>query len=41
MSKTYNSCAYNMREIGEYFEVHGMTVRRAVRQFENKVKGNI
>jgi REP element-mobilizing transposase RayT len=40
MSKAYNSGVYSMREIGEYFGVHYMTVSRAVRQFENEVKSN-
>jgi len=37
MSKAYHSGVYTMREIGDYFEAHYMTVSRAVRQFENKV----
>ena len=35
MSKAYYSGAYTMREIGDYFGVHYMTVSRAIRQFEN------
>jgi putative transposase len=34
MARAYLSGAYTMREIGEYFGVHYMTVSRAVRQFE-------
>ncbi len=34
MARAYLSGAYTMREIGEYFGVHYMTVSRAVRWFE-------
>jgi putative transposase len=34
MARAYLSGAYTMREIGEYFGVHYMTVSRAVGQFE-------
>ena len=34
MAKAYLSGAYSMREIGEYFGVHYMTVSRAVRCYE-------
>ncbi len=34
MARAYLSGAYTMREIGEYFGVHYMTVSRAVRRFE-------
>lgn len=37
MVNAYNTGAYSMREIAEYFDVHYMTVSRAVRLFE---KGN-
>lgn len=36
MACAYQSGAYSMAEIGEYFGVHYMTVSRAVRQFEGK-----
>ena len=34
MARAYLSGAYSMAEIGEYFDVHYMTVSRAVRKFE-------
>jgi len=34
MAKAYLSGAYSMREIGEFFGVHAMTVGRAVRAYE-------
>lgn len=37
MARAYNSGAYTMREIAEYFGVHYMTVSRAVRKHEKKV----
>ena len=36
MAKAYLSGAYSMREIGEFFGVHAMTVGRAVRAYESK-----
>jgi len=35
MAQAYFSGAYTMKEIGEFFGVHYMTVSRAVRKFEN------
>ena len=34
MARAYNTGAFTMREIAEYFGVHYMTVSRAVRQYE-------
>lgn len=36
MARAYYSGAYTMAEIGEHFDVHYMTVSRAVRKLENK-----
>lgn len=35
MAMAYQSGAYSMREIGDYFGVHAVTVGRAVRRFES------
>lgn len=34
MARAYLTGAYNMKEIGEYFQVHYVTVSRAVKKFE-------
>jgi hypothetical protein len=36
MANAYYSGAYTMREIAEYFQIHYMTVSRAVKQFEDR-----
>ncbi len=36
MALAYGSGAYSMKEIGEFFGVHYMTVSRAVRRFEKQ-----
>ncbi|MBT4811658.1 MAG: addiction module toxin RelE, partial [Thiotrichales bacterium] len=35
MAKAYLSGGYTMKEIGDHFGVHYMTVSRAVRKFES------
>jgi putative transposase len=35
MANAYRSGAYTMKELGEFFGVHYITVSRAVRFFEN------
>ena len=37
ISEAYKSGAYTMAQIAEYFDVHYMTVSRAVRSFEGNV----
>jgi len=39
MAQAYLSGANTMLEIGEHFDVHYMTVSRAVRQFEQDKQG--
>ena len=39
MARAYLSGAYTMKEIGQHFGVHYMTVSRAVRRFEGGVNG--
>ncbi|MEA3291802.1 MAG: addiction module toxin RelE, partial [Pseudomonadota bacterium] len=34
MAKAYATGAYTMEKIGRHFGVHGMTVSRAVRKYE-------
>ena len=34
MARAYLTGAYNMKEIGEHFQVHYVTVSRAVKKFE-------
>jgi REP element-mobilizing transposase RayT len=41
MARAYLSGAYTMREIGDFFGVHYMTVSRAVRQFEQSERATI
>jgi len=36
MARVYGSGAYSMKEIGDFFGVHCMTVSRAVRRFEEQ-----
>ena len=37
-ARAYRYGAYSMAEIAEFFEVHYMTVSRAVRAFEGELK---
>ncbi len=39
MAKAYLSGGYTMKEIGDHFGVHYMTVSRAVRKFEAEIRG--
>ncbi len=36
MARAYGSGAYTMKEIGDFFGVHYMTVSRAVRRFQEQ-----
>jgi predicted DNA-binding protein YlxM (UPF0122 family) len=36
MARAYGSAAYSMKEIGDFFGVHYMTVSRAIRRFEEQ-----
>jgi len=40
MARAYVSGAYSMKEIGDFFGVHYMTVIRAVRRFEERALGS-
>ncbi len=40
MARAYASGAYSMKEIGDFFGVHYMTVSRAVRRFEEPAPGS-
>jgi DNA-binding MarR family transcriptional regulator len=39
MARAYGSGVYSMKEIGDFFGVHYMTVSRAVRRLEGQVSG--